>query len=260
MITRRLTARLSTSASALATRILIRPFSSTLSIQRSPALSDVQPDNAAAFDSKQEAFRQSLVEQQKRKKEQERQSAQSPSSAKSSSPSRSSTTAYLDAAGLDSLSLSAAGDAQRQQEAEGRKTGGGRLSSLIYGTEEGREMDREIERSFSQVLARGKYVHSIVFHQVKPKKVDEYVDLVGRWYPKVANDPNNKVNLVGSWRTEVGECDTFGEDCYNLKGVACDADVARDSAHLGIPTLRRLPRLAAHDPASSRIRRVRPEA
>lgn len=71
-------------------------------------------------------------------------------------------------------------------------------------------MDHEIEKSFSQVLARGKYVHSIVFHSVKPDKVDEYVDLVGSWYPKMAGIEGNHVHLVGSWRTEVGDCDTFG--------------------------------------------------
>jgi hypothetical protein len=81
---------------------------------------------------------------------------------------------------------------------------------LIYGTAEGRALDKDIETSFSQALARGKYMHSIVFHQVKPDKVDEYVKLVGDWYPKVASMPENKVNLVGSWRTEVGDCDTFG--------------------------------------------------
>lgn len=72
-------------------------------------------------------------------------------------------------------------------------------------------MDQEMEHSFSQVLARGKYVHSIVFHEVKPDKVDEYVELVGKWYPKMAGMPENKVHLVGSWRTEVGDCDTFGK-------------------------------------------------
>lgn len=82
---------------------------------------------------------------------------------------------------------------------------------MIYGTKAGREMDQEIEQSFSQVLARGKYVHSIVFHEVKPDKVDEYVELVGSWYPRMAQMPENKVNLVGSWRTEVGDCDTFGK-------------------------------------------------
>lgn len=97
---------------------------------------------------------------------------------------------------------------EQTEDASGKKSG--RFSNLIYGTQEGREMDKEIERSFSQVLARGKYVHSIVFHEVKPDKVDEYVDLVGKWYPRMANMPENKVHLVGSWRTEVGDCDTFG--------------------------------------------------
>lgn len=71
-------------------------------------------------------------------------------------------------------------------------------------------MDRQLEASFSQVLARGKYVHSIVFHEVKPDKVDDYLKLVGEWYPKMAGMKGNNVNLVGSWRTEVGDCDTFG--------------------------------------------------
>jgi hypothetical protein len=99
--------------------------------------------------------------------------------------------------------------AEPEPKEDGKKTG--KLSSLIYGTKEGRAMDQEIEYSFSQVLARGKYVHSIVFHEVKPDKVDEYVELVGKWYPRMAGMPENKVHLVGSWRTEVGDCDTFGK-------------------------------------------------
>jgi len=85
------------------------------------------------------------------------------------------------------------------------------LKNIVYGTPEGRTLDQDIERSFSQVLARGKYTHSIVFHDVKPDKVEEYVELVGSWYPRMANREENKLHLVGSWRTEVGECDTFGE-------------------------------------------------
>ena len=100
-------------------------------------------------------------------------------------------------------------DTGSKSESESSKRKGP-FSSLIYGTDEGQKMDQEIEKSFSQVLARGKYVHSIVFHQVKPNKVDEYADLVGKWYPRMAAMPENKVNLVGSWRTEVGDCDTFG--------------------------------------------------
>jgi hypothetical protein len=114
----------------------------------------------------------------------------------------------------DLLTSSIAEDARAREQESGRKKGGA-LSSLIYGTPEGRELDKDIERSFSQVLARGKYVHSIVFHEVKPDKVDEYTELVGNWYPKMASIPENKVHLVGSWRTEVGDCNTFGtsNDC-----------------------------------------------
>ena len=101
----------------------------------------------------------------------------------------------------------AARESSSQTETSKRK---GALSSLIYGTHEGRQMDQEIEKSFSQVLARGKYVHSIVMHQVKPDKVDEYIKLVGDWYPRMASLEENHVHLVGSWRTEVGDCDTFG--------------------------------------------------
>ena len=106
-------------------------------------------------------------------------------------------------------SAESSASAESAQEERGKKMGP--LSSLFYGTEEGRQHDREIERSYSQVLARGKYVHSIVFHEVKPDKVEEYMELVGSWYPKIAGMPENKVHLVGSWRTEVGDCDTFGK-------------------------------------------------
>ena len=113
------------------------------------------------------------------------------------------------------LTFSIAGEARAREQENGKKKGGA-LSSLIYGTPEGRELDKDIERSFSQVLARGKYVHSIVFHDVKPDKVEEYNELVGKWYPKMAAIPENKVHLVGSWRTEVGDCNTFGK-CFQCR-------------------------------------------
>lgn len=230
MFSRRVTARLGSVAPPTASSTFVRSLTGTSRLQRSPALSDVQPDQAHKFETRQKEFRENMAEITRRKKEQERQSAQSSSAASAakstfpshSSPSdaasQSSTAKFLHKAGLDSLSLSA-GEAQRQNEEPKQRKSSGGLSSLIYGTEEGREMDREIERSFSQVLARGKYVHSIVFHEVKPGKVDEYVDLVGQWYPRIAGMPENKVHLVGSWRTEVGECDTFGESqayAYNF--------------------------------------------
>lgn len=222
MYSRRILPRL-TSTTSTTTVHTARPFSTATAqwnkYSSTPALSDIAPEQGHVFDAKQKEFRQNLAEQNRKRKEQERQSAAylaAKSNASSQSPS-SSSSASSTGEGLGSLS-SATGEAARQNE-DSKKKGSGRLSSLIYGTEEGREMDREIERSFSQVLARGKYVHSIVFHEVKPDKVDEYVELVGGWYPRMASMPENKVNLVGSWRTEVGDCDTFGMDEQHLRGI-----------------------------------------
>lgn len=114
-----------------------------------------------------------------------------------------------------------------ESPAEERGKKAGPISNLIYGTKEGRELDHELNNSFSQVLARGKYVHSIVFHEVKPDKVDEYVKLVGGWYPRMAGMPENKVHLVGSWRTEVGDCDTFGKFKLLLSSVLYFHEMAR---------------------------------
>ncbi|KAI5364722.1 hypothetical protein Slin15195_G042600 [Septoria linicola] len=213
-----------TAAAATAPLSTSRPFSSaSVNWAKAPALADVEPDAAHVFTQKQKHFRDNLAEAHRKRKEQERASrlsaaaAQSAKSTSSSSAPSDHTSAFNDAAHgisenashfLGSLS-SVAGETARKQDANDKKKGTGLLSRVIHGTEEGREMDREIERSFSQVLARGKYVHSIVFHEVKPDKVEEYVKLVASWYPKVAKDDENHVNLVGSWRTEVGECDTF---------------------------------------------------
>ncbi|OCL11447.1 NIPSNAP-domain-containing protein [Glonium stellatum] len=176
MLARRFAPRVRNLAPASqASPLTSRPFTALPAAQspaRAPALSDITPDAAPKFDARQREFREGLIAAQKRKEQQEK-------------------------------------EARAREAQDGGKKKGGALSSLIYGTPEGRELDKDIERSFSQVLARGKYVHSIVFHEVKPDKVDEYVELVGTWYPRMAGIPENKVHLVGSWRTEVGDCDTF---------------------------------------------------
>ena len=169
---------------------------------RSPALGDITPSGASDFEAKQKQFREDVAVA-KRKKEQAESQLRS-----YSHNTDSDTTANLPL-GLGSLSINQTGE-QRQAEQDTSTKRGGKLTNFIYGTPEGQQMDQEMERSFSQLLARGKYVHSIVFHDVKPDKVDEYVKTVGEWYPKVASNPENKVNLVGSWRTEIGDCDTFG--------------------------------------------------
>ncbi len=217
MLSRRLLGAIKCSPASL------RPFTTSTALQKAPALADVTPDGAAAFDARQKKFREDMLAAQLKKKQQDSQflTASASSSSLSASATGGSSNApnasNASSAGSTSVDPSALGSLSTHFPEEAREASSqettkrkGALSSLIYGTKEGQQMDQDIEKSFSQVLARGKYVHSIVFHEVKPDKVDEYVDLVGNWYPKIAKMPENKVNLVGSWRTEVGDCDTFG--------------------------------------------------
>ncbi|KJZ72527.1 hypothetical protein HIM_08051 [Hirsutella minnesotensis 3608] len=180
----------------VAPRACMRAISTTAALRKTPQMGDIDPARSAveSFNAKQKAFREQLAEAQRERGA--RAFAAQQSSASSSEKS-----------GQGSSGNDAGLTAQAKQKEQDRKSGP--LSNLIYGTKEGREMEAQIEASFSQVLARGKYVHSIVFHEVKPEMVDEYVQLVGRWYPKIANAGENKVHLVGSWRTEIGDCDTF---------------------------------------------------
>ncbi len=214
--------RQSTRPTSTSTLVSSRPFTTTIQRydERPPSLADITSTGAASFDAKQRRFREKLVATRQQADSGSRGFPSAFDSTLSSSNSLSSLlndNAGLESekVGLGSLSTATTEEAQEasakahEDAAGGRKKGA--LSSLIYGTPEGRKMDHDIERSFSQTLARGKYVHSIVFHDVKPDKVDEYAKLVGWWYPKVASMPENKVNLVGSWRTEVGDCDTFGK-------------------------------------------------
>ncbi|KAI9485910.1 MAG: hypothetical protein EXX96DRAFT_469964, partial [Benjaminiella poitrasii] len=61
----------------------------------------------------------------------------------------------------------------------------------------------------SKTLARGKYVHEMQIHRVKPEKVEEYIQLLSIHYPRIANDPGNHIHLCGSWETIIGELDSF---------------------------------------------------
>ncbi|KAJ5111134.1 hypothetical protein N7532_001669 [Penicillium argentinense] len=202
---------------------LLRPFSSSAVAYRSPSIRDVTADSAEEFNRRQKEFRENLEEARKRKEQQESQSvdASITSPARESVPTApcvSNASSFdrirpsfdaaeaLDHKALGSLATHRYLGDEQQLDPHNKR---GALSSLIYGTKEGQHFDKDIERSFSQVLARGKYVHSIVFHDVKPDKVDEYVDLVGQWYPRMAGTEENRVNLVGSWRTQVGDNDTF---------------------------------------------------
>ncbi|KAI9020760.1 hypothetical protein CLU79DRAFT_703904 [Phycomyces nitens] len=97
-------------------------------------------------------------------------------------------------------------EASVSKEASLPKKANGIIEAVLYGSKSVKEDESQ---THSKVLARGKYVHELQKHRVRPDKVEEYIKLVSLHYPRIANDPANDVHLCGSWSIEVGELDTF---------------------------------------------------
>ncbi|KAK9459499.1 NIPSNAP-domain-containing protein [Lipomyces oligophaga] len=100
-------------------------------------------------------------------------------------------------------------DAQRQSTDSDSFAKQSLIKSFLFGSADLKREQESLERSISSQLMRGKYVHEITYHHVKPGSSPEYVQLVSEAYPQIAADPLNKVKLVGSWRVVVGDQDTF---------------------------------------------------
>ncbi|KAJ1965417.1 hypothetical protein H4R35_007063 [Dimargaris xerosporica] len=79
------------------------------------------------------------------------------------------------------------------------------VSSILHGSPKAK---KEANDTFSRVLARGKYVHELVKHRIKPDCVDEYVQVVSEFYPRIVKDLQPQVKLCGSWLTAIGKLDT----------------------------------------------------
>lgn len=85
---------------------------------------------------------------------------------------------------------------------------GGLFKSLLHGSQSAKE-DGLTAQSHSTRVGRGKYIHEIQRHVVRPEKVDEYIALLANYYPKLAADQNVPCRLIGSWQVYIGECETF---------------------------------------------------
>ncbi|KAJ3393889.1 hypothetical protein HDU84_000852 [Entophlyctis sp. JEL0112] len=85
----------------------------------------------------------------------------------------------------------------------------GILGSLLHGDDdEGDHLDEKyFSDSQSKQAARGKYVHELMIHDVKPEAWEDYVALIADYYPKISQDPKYKMKLFGSWQTEIGNVD-----------------------------------------------------
>lgn len=189
-LSRRLIRELSRPASP--TIQALRPLSTSApslnNRHKSPSLGDVTPDSVSSYKANLVAYREKL---------------------------RSASAAATNEAAQATQAASAAGTGNKRFNAtasfHGLTGAPNRIvKTLLYGTPAAQKEEMEMEQSYGKVLARGKYVHEIVLHKVKPEKVAEYVELIGEEYPKIAEDQENNVHLVGSWKTEIGEADTFG--------------------------------------------------
>ncbi|KAI8345865.1 hypothetical protein B0O80DRAFT_479368 [Mortierella sp. GBAus27b] len=64
------------------------------------------------------------------------------------------------------------------------------------------------QESWGVSLARGKYIHELQKHRIRPERFDDYVQLVSEAFPRMVKESNNRLRLTGSWLTEIGELDT----------------------------------------------------
>ncbi|KAJ2221465.1 hypothetical protein IWW45_008863 [Coemansia sp. RSA 485] len=79
------------------------------------------------------------------------------------------------------------------------------VRSILHGSEQVRQETRD---TLSKVLARGKYVHELATHKVKPGCMDQYRDVVAQLYPYIVRNLSPGTKLVGSWETDIGDLDT----------------------------------------------------
>ncbi|KAJ3194610.1 hypothetical protein HK101_002309 [Irineochytrium annulatum] len=83
------------------------------------------------------------------------------------------------------------------------------IGSILHGSggaAAAKESDQE-ETTHSKLLSRGKFVHKLQTHNVKPEAWDDYVGLVSENYARVNDNPDFKVKLFGSFSTEIGKLD-----------------------------------------------------
>ncbi|KFH62504.1 hypothetical protein MVEG_11897 [Podila verticillata NRRL 6337] len=82
----------------------------------------------------------------------------------------------------------------------------GIVNSILHGS--GSLPKMQSQESWGVSLARGKYVHELQNHRIKPERYDDYVQLVSEAFPRIVKESNNKIRLTGSWATEIGVLDS----------------------------------------------------
>ncbi|KAG0301013.1 hypothetical protein BGZ98_008687 [Dissophora globulifera] len=84
----------------------------------------------------------------------------------------------------------------------------GIVNSILHGSGSLPKVQMQSQESWGVSLARGKYVHELQRHRIRPERFDDYVQLLSEAFPRMVKESNNKMRLTGSWLTEIGELDT----------------------------------------------------
>lgn len=84
----------------------------------------------------------------------------------------------------------------------------GLFASLLHGSDAAKQ-DGLTAQSHSTTVARGKYIHEIQRHVVRPDKVDEYKRILSQHYPRLSSDQSINGRLTGSFEVQIGEVETF---------------------------------------------------
>ncbi|KAG0048829.1 hypothetical protein BGZ83_006269 [Gryganskiella cystojenkinii] len=98
-------------------------------------------------------------------------------------------------------------ETQDQEPVKPLRKVSGLVNSILHGAG-GSLPKMQSQESWGVSLARGKYVHELQRHHIRPERFDDYVKLVSEAFPRMVKESNNKIRLTGSWLTEIGELDT----------------------------------------------------
>ncbi|KAF7311127.1 NIPSNAP domain-containing protein [Mycena chlorophos] len=113
------------------------------------------------------------------------------------------------ARGFNKLLLTAAPVAFTREPGYASNVGLRILSSILSSGIEAKQSGDLDVLQHSRLVGRGKYVHEITVHRVKPDKTEEYKAAAEKYYVGIKNDSELGTKLSGNWEVIVGEQDTF---------------------------------------------------
>lgn len=88
----------------------------------------------------------------------------------------------------------------------------GIVNTILHGSS---GMPGNFNETYSKLLSRGKSVHELSIHNVKPEAMDDYKGLIRSTYARISADPTIPARLFGSFTTEIGELDQAGSYIFN---------------------------------------------